>query len=102
MGAAGGGGGAAHVEEQLLGEVPLAAALQGADQAAARDHVRVHAPRLHVPEHLRGDMGEVLTRGSCATIQDLEYRILHVTMFASTLPEDMHTWVDLEHEGCAR
>lgn len=61
VGTAGGGGGAAHVEEQLLGEVPLAATLQGADQAAARHHVRVHAPRLHVPEHLRGDMGGVVT-----------------------------------------
>lgn len=43
----------AHLLEELLCQLPLAAALQGTDQAAAGDDIRLHASRLHVLEHLQ-------------------------------------------------
>ena len=53
LGAARSGRSAAHVKEELLGQVPLPAALQSADQAAARHHVRFHPALLHVRKNLR-------------------------------------------------
>lgn len=50
---AAGGGPRAHLNEDVQGQAPLAAVLQGGDEAAARHHVGVHTPLLHALEELQ-------------------------------------------------
>lgn len=45
--------GAAHLLEELLGQLPLAATFQRADEAAAGNNIGFNPLGLHVPKHLR-------------------------------------------------